>query len=331
MKAFGIVKYGSNKVILQDVAEPQIGPDDVLVEIKATSINPLDLMLMNGDFKQLLKYKLPLVLGHDMSGVVISVGANVGRFRVGDEVFSRPRDFRIGTFTERIAVDQSDLAIKPNSISFGEAAALPLVGLAAYQSLHDVAQIKPGQKVLIHGGAGGLGSIAIQIAKYLGAYVATTVRTKNLDFAKQLGADEIIDFSKQDFTQILKDFDVVIDALGPESVMKSLQVLKKGGIVIGFTGPPDSSFAGKLEQPLLKPVMSLMSFKVRRQAKKLGVKYSFFFMTSSGKLLELLAQLVDNNKLKVFIDKTFDFSATGDALDYVRQGKAKGKVVITRT
>ncbi len=329
MKAFVLKKYGSKKIVAQDVVEPTVGPNDVLVEIKAASLNPLDLMIANGEFKQLLKHKLPLVLGHDLSGVVLQVGSSVSNFKIGDEVYSRPRDFRIGTFAERISVDQADLALKPASLKHAEAASLPLVGLSAYQALHDVAQVKPGQKVLIHGGAGGLGSAAIQIAKHLGAYVATTVRTQDIDLVKQLGADQVIDFTKEDFAQVLNGFDVVLDALGPESVMKSLQVLKAGGVVIGFTGPPDSNFAAQIGQPLLKPVMSFMSRKVRKQAKNLGVKYSFFFMKASGPQLETLTRLVQSKALKPLVHKTFDFSEADLAFDYVLQGKAKGKVVIT--
>jgi NADPH:quinone reductase-like Zn-dependent oxidoreductase len=330
MKAFVLTKYGSKKIVAQDVVEPIVGPNDVLVQIKAASLNPLDLMIANGEFKQLLKYKLPLVLGHDLSGLVLQVGSSVSNFKIGDEVYSRPRDFRVGTFAELISVDQSDLALKPASLTYAEAASLPLVGLSAYQALHDVAQVKAGQRVLIHGGAGGLGSAAIQIAKHLGAYVATTVRTQDMDLVKQLGADQVIDFTKEDFAQVLNGFDVVLDALGPKSVMKSLQVLKEGGVVIGFTGPPDSNFASQIGQPLLKPVMSLMSLKVRKQAKKLGVRYSFFFMKANGAQLETLTRLVQSKALKPLVNKSFDFSDADLAFDYVLQGKAKGKVVITR-
>jgi NADPH:quinone reductase-like Zn-dependent oxidoreductase len=331
MKAFAVSKFGSRKIAAIDIPEPTVGRNDVLVDIKAASINPLDLMLANGEFKQLLKYRLPLVLGHDLSGVVIEVGEKVEDFKVGDEVYSRPRDFRIGTFTERISVNQSDLARKPTSLSHAEAASLPLVGLAAFQALTEVAQIRAGQKVLIHGGAGALGATTIQIAKHLGAYVATTVRTQDVDLVKQLGADQVIDFTKEDFSQILSGYDAVIDALGPKSVLKSLEVLKAGGVVIGFTGPPDSNFAVQLGQSFLKPVMALLSLKVRERAKKLGVRYSFFFMKANGQQLNAITELVNNGALRPHIDKTFDFNETDLAFDYVAQGKAKGKVVTTRS
>jgi NADPH:quinone reductase-like Zn-dependent oxidoreductase len=330
MKAFGIGKYGSKSIVTLDVSEPTVGQNDVLVDIKAASINPLDLMLANGEFKQLLKYRLPLVLGHDLSGVVVQIGENVKEFKVGDEVYSRPRDFRIGSFAERISVDHSDVALKPTSLSHAEAASLPLVGLAAYQALTEVAQIMAGQKVLVHGGAGALGATAIQIAKHLGAYVATTVRTQDIDFVKQLGADQVIDFTEKDFSQILSGYDAVIDALGPKSVMKSLEISKRGGVVIGFTGPPDSDFAVQLGQPLLKPVMALLCLKVRKRAKKLGVRYAFFFMKANGQQLNDITELVNNGALRPHIDKTFDFDQTDLAFDYVAQGKAKGKVVTTR-
>jgi NADPH:quinone reductase-like Zn-dependent oxidoreductase len=331
MKAFAVSKFGLKKIAVIEIPEPNVGQNDVLVDIKAASINPLDLMLANGDFRQLLKYRLPLVLGHDLSGVVIEIGEKVEGFKVGDEVYSRPRDFKTGTFAERISVDQADIALKPTSLSHAEAASLPLVGLAAYQALTEVAQIKAGQKVLVHGGAGALGATAIQIAKHLGAYVATTVRTQDIAFVKQLGADQVIDFTESDFSQILSGYDAVIDALGPKSVLKSLEVLKTGGVVVGFTGPPDSDFAAQLDQPLLKPVMALLSVKVRKRAKKLGVRYTFFFMKANGQQLNAITELVNNGALRPHIDKTFDFNETDLAFDYVAQGKAKGKVVTTRS
>ncbi|MFI6362156.1 NADP-dependent oxidoreductase [Nocardia sp. NPDC050630] len=330
MKAFIVESYGKDGLRAADVPEPSVGRRDVLVQVRAASINPLDKMVRNGEFKQLLKYKRPFILGHDVSGVVTEVGADVRAFKVGDEVYARPRDLRIGTFAESIAIDQDDVALKPQSFSFEQAAAVPLVALAAWQALVDVADVKPGQKVLIHAGAGGLGSTVIQVAKHLGAYVATTARTNDIEKVRTLGADEVIDFTKQDFAEILTGYDVALDSLGGTNLEKSLTVLKPGGLALSVVGPPDPSFAAQVGQPLLAPVMALLSRKIRKQAKKQRVRYSFFFMKANGAQLEKLATLYDNGTLQPVLDRTFPFDQTLDAMAYVEQGRANGKIVITR-
>jgi len=330
MKAFVVTHYGPDGLTAADVPAPTVGPRDVLVGVRAASINPLDKLIRNGDFKRLIKYKRPFVLGHDVSGVVSRVGSDVTDFTVGDEVYARPRDLRIGTFAEQIAIDAADVARKPASLSFEEAAAVPLVALAAWQALVDLAHVQPGQKVLVHAGAGGLGSTVIQVAKHLGAHVATTVHTKDVDKVRALGADEVIDYTAQDFSEILSGYDVVLDSLGASSLEKSLTVLAPGGLAISVVGPPDSAFATQLHQPLFTPVMALLSRKVRGRARRLGVRYSFFFMKASGPQLRALAALYDNGTLRPVLDCTFPFEQTLDAMAYVEQGKANGKVVITR-
>lgn len=330
MKAFVVKKYGPDGLEQADTPTPAPGPREVLVDIRAASINPLDKMVRNGEFKQLLKYKRPFTLGHDLSGVVTQVGSEVREFKVGDEVYSRPRDLRIGAFAEYIAIDAADVAHKPVALSFEEAAAVPLVALAAWQALVDLAQVKPGQKILVHAGAGGLGSTVVQVAKHLGAYVATTAHTNDVEKVRALGADEVIDFTTTDFADVLSGYDVVLDSLGPASLEKSLTILKPGGLAISVVGPPDPSFAAQLDQPMLRPVMALMSRKVRRQAKRLGVRYSFFFMRASGAQLKALAALYDNGTLRPVLDRTFPFDETLEAMAYVEQGKASGKIVVTR-
>jgi NADPH:quinone reductase-like Zn-dependent oxidoreductase len=331
MKAFVVARYGKNEVRAADVPEPRVGDKDVLVPVSAASINPLDILVRNGEFKQLLKYKTPFVLGHDVAGVVTKVGADVRGFTVGDEVYARPRDLRIGTFAEYIAIDHDDVALKPTSLSMHEAAAVPLVALAAWQILVEKAHVEPGQKVLVHAGAGGLGSTVIQLAKHLGAHAATTANGARKELVRDLGADVVIDYTAQDFSQILSDYDLVLDSLGGENLMKSLTVLKPGGLAIGVTGPPDAGFAKQLGAP--KPfefVLSFLSRKVRKAAKKLGVRYSFFFMHASGTQLRELGALYDEGHLRPVIDSTFPFDQTLQALAYVENGKAKaGKVVIT--
>jgi NADPH:quinone reductase-like Zn-dependent oxidoreductase len=331
MKAFVVAQYGKDGVRAADVPEPKVGTNDVLVKVSAASINPLDKMVRNGEFKQLLKYKTPFVLGHDVAGVVVQVGATVRDFKIGDEVFARPRDLRIGTFAEYIAIDQNDVAHKPASLTLHEAAAVPLVALAAWQILVEKARLKPGQKVLVHAGAGGLGSTVIQLAKHLGAHVATTTTGATEGLVRDLGADIVIDYTKQDFSQLLSGYDLVLDSLGGENLMKSLTVLKPGGLALGVAGPPDSGFAKQLGAP--KPfqfVMSFLSRKVRKAAKKVGVRYSFFFMRANGSQLGKLAALYDAGDLRPVLDSTFAFERTLDALTYVESGKVRaGKVVVT--
>ena len=331
MKAFVVEQYGTDGPRAVDVPEPTVGRRDVLVRVSAASINPLDRMTRNGEFKQLIKYKPPFVLGHDVAGVITEVGADVRDFNVGDEVYARPRDLRIGTFAELIAINEDDVAPKPDSLTLEEAAAVPLVALAAWQILLDRADVQPGQKVLVHAGAGGLGSTVIQLAKHLGATVATTTNTTTADLARSLGADVVVDYTKQDFSQVLSGYDLVIDSLGGENLEKSLTVLKPGGLAIGVAGPPDAGFARQVGAPsFLGVVMNLLSRKVRRKAKALGVRYEFFFMQASGSQLRKLSALYDAGVLRPVIDSTFPFEQTSEAMAYVEQGRTKaGKVVVT--
>jgi NADPH:quinone reductase-like Zn-dependent oxidoreductase len=330
MKAFVVEQYGKDGLRAADVPEPAVGERDVLVKVSAASINPLDTMVRNGEFKRLLKYQTPFVLGHDGAGVVTRVGSAVRNFQVGDEVYARPRDLRIGTFVEYIAIDQDDLAPKPASLTLHEAAAVPLVSLAAWQALVDRAHTKPGQKVLVHAGSGGLGSTVIQLAKHLGATVATTASGENAELVRRLGADVVVDYKKQDFAEILSGYDLVLDSLGGQNLEKSLTVLKPGGKAIGVAGPPDPGFAKQLGAPRFTGVvMGLLSGKIRRQARKLGVTYSFLFMQANGAQLRQLAALYDASYLRPVIDKTFPFDNTLEALAYVEQGRANGKVIIT--
>ncbi|MFL6169169.1 MAG: NADP-dependent oxidoreductase [Ornithinibacter sp.] len=330
MKAFTVTRYGPDALRLSEVPDPSVGAHDVLVDVRAASINPLDQLVRNGDFKQLLKYKPPFILGHDLAGVVTEIGAQVRGFAVGDEVYSRPRDLRIGTFAERIAVDADDVALKPRSLSFAEAGAVPLVALAAWQALVDVAHVQPGQKVLVHAGAGGLGSTVIQVAKHLGAHVATTAGPNDQDKVRDLGADDVLDYAQQDFAEVLSGYDVVLDSLGGPNLEKSLTVLTPGGLAMSVVGPPDAAFARQAGHPILAPVMVALSRRVRRQARRVGVRYSFFFMHADGAQLKTLAALYDDGTLRPVLDRTFGFDQTLEAMAYVEQGKAHGKVVVVR-
>lgn len=331
MKAFIIDKYGKADVVrLADMPEPALHDDDVLVEIHAASINPLDLKIRDGAFKLLLPYRLPLIMGNDCAGVVVRVGARVTRFKPGDEVYARPHQDRIGTFAERIVLREDALALKPVTLSMAEAASIPLVALTAWQALVEKADLQKGQKVLIHAGSGGVGTFAIQLARHLGATVATTASASNADMLKRLGADIVVDYRQDDFATVLQDFDVVLDTQGGETLRKSLGVLKPGGRVIGIAGPPDPDFADASGAAwFLKLVFRLLSHGVRRAAKRRDVSYSFLFMRANGDQLGKIAALVDAGAIRPVIDRVVPFEATREALDYVASGRAKGKVVVS--
>jgi NADPH:quinone reductase-like Zn-dependent oxidoreductase len=265
VKAFVIDHY-KHPLRQAEVPEPAVGPHDVLVEVKAAGVNQLDEKIRLGEFRQILPYRMPLIVGNDLAGVVIDVGAEARKFQPGDEVYARPAKDRIGTFAERISVHEDDLALKPASISMREAGSLPLVALTAWQALVERGNVVPGQKVLIHAGAGGVGSIAIQLAKHLGAFVATTASASNADWVPELGADLVIDYRSQDFEDVLYDYDLVLDSVGGENVEKSLRVLKPGGKVIGIAGPPDPRFASELGASApLRLAMTVLSSRIRRK------------------------------------------------------------------
>ncbi|MGO4590352.1 NADP-dependent oxidoreductase [Paenarthrobacter sp. 2TAF44] len=329
MRAFVLKKY---KEPLQevDVPEPVVGEHDVLVQVKASSMNQLDEKIRQGQFKQVLPYRLPLILGNDLAGVVVSVGAKVRSFKPGDEVFARPHQDRIGTFADRIAVAEADLAIKPASISMEEAGSLPLVALTAWQALVERGKVGPGQKVLIHAGAGGVGSIAIQLAKYLGATVATTVSAGNADFVRELGADVVIDYRTEDFAEILHGYDLVLDSLGGENLERSLKVLKAGGKAIGISGPPDPGFAQELgANVVMKGAVALISAGIRRKARRLGVTYEFLFMRANGSQLREIAALIDAGEIRPVVGRVVPFEQTPDVLAGLEKGGVRGKTVVS--
>jgi alcohol dehydrogenase len=268
-------------------------------------------------------------LGHDLAGVVIRVGARVKQFKAGDEVYSRPADHRIGTFAEFIAVQEKDLAPKPRALSMEEAASVPLVGLTAWQALIEKANLKKGQKVLIHAGSGGVGTFAIQLAKHLGAFVATTTSTTNVDLVKSLGADLAIDYKQHDFENLLRDYDVVLNSPGNEILEKSLRVLKPGGKLISISGPPDPDFAKDMGLSwILRQVMRLLSYRIRKKAKRHHVSYSFLFMRASGDQLREIGSLIDSGIIRPVVDRVFPFESTNEAMSYVEKGRAKGKVIV---
>lgn len=330
MKAFIMDRYGKADVLRAGEApEPVLRDDDVLVQIHAASVNPLDAKIRNGEFKLLLPYRLPLILGNDMAGVVVRVGAGVRQFRVGDEVYARPDDERIGTFAEFIAVRESSLALKPKTLTMEQAAAMPLVALTAWQALVERGGLKKGQKVLIHAGSGGVGTVAIQLARHLGATVATTASAANAAMLKQLGADIVIDYKNDDFSLLLNDYDLVLDTQGGVTQKKSVAVLKRGGRMVGIAGPPDPDFArARGVNPLVRLVMRALSYGIRKKASAAGASYSFLYMGASGEQLRRIAGLIDAGAIRPVVDRVFPFAETREALAYVETGRAKGKVVI---
>jgi len=331
MKAFVVDKYKKKGALrLASMPEPELQDNDVLVRIHATAVNLLDSKVRDGEFKLFLPYRPPFVLGHDVAGTVVTTGPKVRRFKVGDEVYARPRDHRVGTFAEFIGVNEADVALKPKNLNMAEAASIPLVGLTAWQALIEVGKVKPGQKVFIQTGSGGVGTFAIQLAKHLGATVATTTSANNAKLVRSLGADVVIDYKTQDFEKVLSGYDLVLNSQDSKALEKSLGVLKPGGQLISISGPPDPTFAKELGlNVFLKLVVRLLSRGVRKKAKGLGIRYSFLFMRAQGQQLSEITSLIESGVIRPVVDKVFPFEKTGDALAYVETGHAKGKVVIT--
>ena len=330
MKAFIVDRYASKDgVRAGEMPDPELREDDVLVQIHAAGVNLLDAKIRDGEFKRFLPYRFPLILGNEVAGVVVRVGSRVRRFKPGDEVYARPDDDRIGAFAEFIAIQEDAVAKKPKNLTMEEAASIPLVGLTAWQVLVERAHLKTGQKVLIHAGSGGVGTVAIQLAKHLGAIVATTTSTANLEWVKRLGADLVIDYRKDDFEKILQDYDVVLNSLGAETLEKSLRVLKPGGKLISISGPPDPDFAQDRGLSwIVRLAMRLLSYRIRNKAKRHHVSYSFLFMRASGDQLREIGSLIESGIIRPVMDRVFPFESTKEAMAYVETGRAKGKVVV---
>jgi alcohol dehydrogenase len=331
VKAFIVDRYGSKDGLRAgEMPDPEMHDDEVLVQVHAAGVNPLDAKIRNGEFKLILPYRPPFVLGHDVAGVVVRVGPRVRQFKPGDQVYARPDDFRIGAFAEHIAVKEESLALKPKGLTMEEAASIPLVGLTAWQALVEKADLKKGQKVLIQAGSGGVGTFAIQLAKHLGASVATTTSTANVELVKSLGADVVIDYKAQDFADVLRDYDVVLNSQDGKTLEKSLRVLKAGGRLISISGPPDPEFGEQIRSSwLVKLIMRFLSFGIRTKARRRNVGYSFLFMKASGRQLREIARLIESGAIRPVVDRVFPFEATNEAIAYVEKGRARGKVVVT--
>lgn len=330
MKALILKRYGkSNQIDFADIHQPTIKEDEMLVQVYAAGLNPIDYMIPKGTFKPILKYQLPITIGSDLSGVVIAVGNRVTRFKPGDAIFASLFDLPHGALAEYAVVPEKVAALKPASLDFVQAASIPMVGLTSWQALKEKAQLRAGQKVFIPAGSGGIGTFAIQLAKYLGATVGTTTSTRNVDLVSRLGADEIIDYKSQEFEEILQGYDLVLGTVRGDSIEKSLRILKPNSNVISLIGPPDLNFARARKMNFfMKFVFSLISRKIIRQAQKHSVDYSFLFVQPNGQQLESISALIEAKHITPVIDNVFPFEQSKDALAYLETGRAKGKVVV---
>lgn len=330
MQAFVVDRYGGKDPMrLGEIPVPEVRDDDVLIEVHAAGLNVRDSKIKSGAFKLILPYRMPLVLGHDVAGVVTRVGSRVRRFNVGDAVYSRPPDHRIGTLAQFIAVNEAHVAPKPKNLTMEEAASIPLVGLTAWQALVERFNLTSGQKVFIQAGSGGVGTFAIQLARHIGAKVATTTSSANFDLVKRLGADIVIDYKKDDFENALHDYDVVLHSQDGATLEKSLRVLKPRGTLVSISGPPDATFAKDVGAPwFVRLIARLSSFGVRRKASLRDLKYTFLFMRADGAQLREITRVIEAGAIKPVIDRVFPFESTNAAMAHLDTGRAKGKIVV---
>lgn len=330
MKALTFKRYGKSPELgFDNIDCPAPDDNEILVKVFAVGLNPIDNMIPTGIFKPVLHFELPATLGSDLAGVVIAVGSQVMRFKPGDEIFASTFDRGIGALAEFAVVPESAAAIKPVNLDFVRAASLPMVSLACWQALIERAGLQPGQKVFIPAGSGGIGTFAIQLAKHLGAQVATTTSTDNAGWVSHLGADKVVDYKKQEFENELSGYDVVLGTIRGDSIEKSTQILKPGGKIVSLIGPLDAAFArSRRLNVLLRLVFGLMSRKIMRLTKNRGLIYSFLFVRPDGDQLAQIGKLIEAEQIRPVIDKVFPFTEAKEALAYLGQGRAKGKVVV---
>jgi NADPH:quinone reductase-like Zn-dependent oxidoreductase len=330
MKALVLKHYGGlDQIAFADIPRPALKPDEILVQVHAAGLNPIDYTIPKGTFKPILRFRLPATLGSDLAGVVVEVGSRVTRFKPGDAVFASIFDLGTGALAEFAVVPEHAAAHKPANLDFVQAASIPMVGLTSWQALKERAKLKPGQKVFIPAGSGGIGTFAIQLAKHLGAKVGTTTSTSNVDFVQSLGADEVIDYKKQEFEEVLRDYDAVLGTVRGGAIEKSLRILKPGSTVVSLIGPPDAAFARARGMNFFMVfVFGLLSRKIIRHARKRGVEYSFLFVHPDGRQLAEIGKLLEVGRIRPVIDKVFPFDQAKEGLAYLEKGRAKGKVVV---
>ncbi len=331
MRAFVLTRYGGAEVAeLRDVPRPTPAAGEVLVRVHAAGLNPVDYKTRQGRLKVVQRYKLPTIMGNELAGVVEAVGDGVTHFSVGDRAFARVAKDTLGAFADYAAIPERLLASMPATLDFETAAGVPLAGLTALQALRDELHLKPGSRVFIPGGAGGVGTFAIQIAKWLGAEVTTTASPRGRALVERLGADVVIDYTTQAFENEVRDMDGVFDLLGGDTLKKSFGVVKPGGKVVSIAGLPEPETARNDlgRGVLLRALFWFASYGSRAEAKKRRVTYRYLFMHPSGAELAELARLIDEGKLEPVIDRVFSFDEIADAFAYLEAGHAKGKVVV---
>jgi NADPH:quinone reductase-like Zn-dependent oxidoreductase len=332
MRALVLKGYGGPEMTeLREVSEPQPRAGELLVRVRAAGLNPVDFKVREGKLRVIRRYRLPIVMGNDLSGVVDRVGDGVTRFREGDRVFARVDRNVMGAFAERAIVHQDHAAAMPSSLDFAAAAAMPLAALTALQALRDELHVGNGQRIFISAGAGGVGTFAIQLAKWLGAEVATTASPRGEALVRRLGADTVVDYTKTRFEDALRDVDGAFDLVGGDELLRTFAVVRHGGLVVSIAGRPEPETARKdLGRGAgLAALFWLASLRIRQRAKRRGARYRYFFMHASGADIGLLSELVEQGKLQVIIDRAFPLSEAKEALAYLEAGRAKGKVVLT--
>lgn len=330
MKALTFKRYGKSPEIgFADVPRPTLKDDELLVQVHAASVNPIDNMIPTGLFKAVVKLQLPATLGSDLAGIVTEVGSQVTRFKPGDAVFANIFEQGTGSIAEFAVVPESAAALKPANLDFVQAASIPMVGLTSWQALKERVDLRADQKVFIPAGSGGVGTFAIQLAKHLGAKVGTTTSTGNVDLVRSLGADEVIDYKKQEFETVLRGYDAVLGTVRGDTIEKSIGILKARGKVVSLVGPLDVAFARARRLNLvLRFVIALMSRKVMRLTRKRDVDYSFLFARPDGDQLAQIGKLLETQRIRPVIDKVFPFEQAREALEYLALGRSKGKVVV---
>ena len=333
MQALQLQRYGGlDNVAFADLPRPVPGPGELLVRVHAVGLNPIDTLIPRGDFKLILKLRLPATVGSDLAGVVAEVGSGVTRFKVGDAVYASIFDTPHGSLAEFAIVPERAAALKPASLDFVQAASIPMVGLTAWQAIHERMQLRPGQKVFIPAGSGGIGTFAIQLARHLGARVGTTTSTANVALVRSLGADEVVDYTQQPFEDVLRDYDAVLGTVRGDGLEKALRIVKPGSRVVSLVGPPDAAFArARGMHFMLTLVFGLLSRKIIGLARRRGASYAFHFVRPDGGQLAQIGALLEAGSIRPVIDRVFPFLEAKQALAYLAQGRARGKVVVQLT
>src|ERR1700693_27522 len=315
MRAYVLERYGGPEgARLMDVPAPTPRPSDILVEVRAAGLNPVDYKFRQGKLRAIHRPKLPFVLGNELAGEVIAVGSDVKRFSVGDRAFARVARDRGGAFAEQACLDEDHAALMPRNLDFTAAAAVPLAGLTALQALRDELGVKPGQKVFISGGAGGVGTFAIQIAKWLGAHVTTTASKRGEALVRSLGCNEGIDYTVQDISSAEGQFDAGFELIGGKTLNQMFEVMKPGTRIVSVAAIPEPQTAIRDlgGRRVLSAIFWVISYGIRLRARRAGISYRYLFMHPSGADLVQLAGLIEQGKLKVIVDKTYPFANISD-------------------